>query len=1782
MASEQLDAAMSCWKEGELDRAAALFREIAATGDPEASHLLAGLLQEQGDLDGAEAAHRSVIQSGDPVFGQRSAMAMGMMLVQAKEWPAAHRVLTIASDGADFEVAALADTALVLVCTQLGDAQGAEEALERARRCDSPSVAELAARLELPEFHQDPASARDLYLAAEDEDDFRELLTCGDPDVVSRSAFRLYQRYAEEEDFESAREMCEHAIAVGHPDHLAMAHKLLGAVLVDLGEYAESAAAYRVAAEDPRPEIRLPSLIELAKVTAQLGDDDETKAIFHRVIASGQREYVVQAQACLAQMHTEAGETAEALAALRAVLEAGESEWASVCVTLLGLLLDQRPEAYDEVIELVRLAAGHDDPDAAFKARLLLDHDDRRQPLADPVEEQALQDVDAALDRVRAGDLAEARRLLRRAADSGAATQAIRAMVALAELELGEGDREQADELLAYVAEGDDVVQGFAATFLLHLLRISGADLHPVLRAVVEHQRLGREEGLARYHETANHPDPAVAAVGTAVFAQVMASFGYTLSETSRLLHDAAGSGEPLALSYAAALSKELLPDRDEAVALLRRARAEGHPVLAPWVGYLLGGLLEDDEPAEARSAYATALDSAHQGLRNEAAGSLAALYEEQGDLPAACRLHERRIARESGEEAARSAWLLGLTRVRLDDLAAARSAFEAATGGPTAMGRFARALLDRDFDGAAAALTDVPGDGNALLTSMLAMETAHAWQRRGETAAADAALSLVADAGHPGFRQEAACYLGALRNEAGDKEGAIDAWARAAEGENERLAAVALGHLGYVRQELGRLAEAADAYRRVLAAGEPDGDEPRRTDATVRLAEALVASGEVEEARALLSEAFGAEARLFLAGMLRDHGDLPAALSTLTDAGSRLPAAVWAALGGLGQGAQTGQGTRSGTVPGIGGRAEPGEHSAAGVALPGEPADLEREPGSAEAALIGRSGAVGVTPLDEPRQAGERLEGSMGGAEGEVAAAEATLLDVPGGAAARPEGVAWRVDGMSAAEARLLGELLVATGDVARAKAAFERAVAAGPESAGSTLVTAARLIGEAGDEEYARAAYERAAAQDDDRWAAAVARVRLGTGSAEERGWVLAADGDRAGAVAALAEVVGSAALAELVLALDRGDVTESRRLLATLTGDDRRDGLIQTLRTAGGLDDETAARRLLRLVIELGDPELAAEAYLSLGTSWADDGEPGRAELCFLPATEHPATAHAAWHNLAIVRERRGDLDGAVDALRAGMPRTAVALAEALDGRGDTAGVRQALADGAADGDLECLRLLVGHLVREQEHEAAAEAAERAVASGDPQTVVMGYWGWGDARQGVGDLAGAAEMYRKGIDSGYQPLVAGLRTNLAKVLHGMDDPAGAYEQAAAAAAAGDPEAAAIGHLMIGCWRHDEGDVLGAAEAFAAAVATGAEPATEALGNLRALACQEFERGAHDVAVRVLDLMGEPGAEVARELAVECADPAAVRVYFRRAGDGPFTELGVADRLAALGERAEARAILERLTEHDDPEVRFVAGGRLLELLDGEGDDDAFYDIARRQAADADSPVRGVFGSLLGMLQDNRGDTTESLRTLREAAAGGEPIALSTLAQTLVGAGQVDEGRETYLKVLDAGDAGLAARAMVALGQTYHDEDEERAREWYVRAVEAAEGHTGALAAMYLGALAKRNRDFPEALTWYQRVIDAGDSESGMAAAHLGELCYWLGDRDGALRYYELTLGLTEQADLVAEAACRLGEIRYERGDLAVARRLLRTAAGTGDPSFAPQAEILLAKLS
>jgi tetratricopeptide (TPR) repeat protein len=357
----------------------------------------------------------------------------------------------------------------------------------------------------------------------------------------------------------------------------------------------------------------------------------------------------------------------------------------------------------------------------------------------------------------------------------------------------------------------------------------TGGAPHPVLAALVDYQRLGREAGIARFQECAEHADPVVAALAKSMLAQTYVTLGAPRSAAAELLDEAAGCDDPLTLSHAAVLAWIIhADDAGGVIGLLRRAQAEGHPALAPWVAYALGmalqGRVHDDDPAdadaeEALAAYRAVSDSDHPGLGVEGEARMLQILEGRGDLAGAAAVHERIVARGDRLRAPRSAWLLGYTRVRLDDLDAARAAFALVTRDHpelAAAGLFARRLLDHDFDGAAATLAAMPAseredpaseredpasewqdghDHRVVMATELLFEAAHAWQRAGETAAADAALSLVI-AGvprktGPDRAQEAALFLGALRNDAGDHAGAAEAWARAAAGDDERRAAI-------------------------------------------------------------------------------------------------------------------------------------------------------------------------------------------------------------------------------------------------------------------------------------------------------------------------------------------------------------------------------------------------------------------------------------------------------------------------------------------------------------------------------------------------------------------------------------------------------------------------------------------------------------------------------------------------------------------------------------------------------------------------------------------------------------------------------------------------------------------------------------------------------------------------------------------------------------------------------------------------------------------------------
>lgn len=1701
--AERLQTATDRWRQGDLEGAAAILREMVVSGDativPEASHALGRLLQESGDLDGAQAAHRAVIAAGHPVFAQRSAICLGLMLTDDEQWALAHRPLLIASAGADTEIAAMADVVLMRVLRRLGDLTASAEALERARRSDAPAVAELTEDLEHARWPDDGGErerqAWEAYKAiahlldndegqADDEvilSGLNTMLSHGMPELCSRAAFRLYTIYAERAEFDECRRVMEHAIAVGDPVERGMAEKLLGAALFDLGEHLEAREAYRRAAEDHRPEVRLDALIQESKFTRELGGEEEARAILRRVIDAGHPRFALEARACLGQVYSEAGDVDDAIACWRVVIETG-SEFHQGAVHFLGMLLHGLP-ADDprrvEIVALLRQVTELDDPDVAFQAQMTLSRADMATRGPDERLEQAVDDCDAALERLREGDPARARTLLRGVIDAEIEGVSARASRALALLELGEGDPEQAEELLEYVAGSDAFADGFTAAVNRHLL-VSGKGTdgapHPVLASLVDYQRLGREAGIARFRNCAEHPDPAVAALAKSTLAQASVYLGGARSHGIELLNEAAATGDPLALSHAAATSWIIGPDDeiDEVIELLRRAHTDGDPALAPWVAYALGSALQGrsrESDAEALAAYEAVSGSGHQGLGLEAEAKMLEILEGREDLAGAAALHERAVARGDRLQAPRSAWLLGLTRVRLDDFDAARAAFALIPEDHPELaehGRFARRLLDRDFEGAAAALaaarehTDDLDDARLILATWLTMEAAHAWQRAGETAAADAALSLAVAGGHPDKVQEASLFLGALRNDADDHAGAAEAWARAADGDDEHLAKVGARDLGGVLHELGDLDGAAAAYRQALAATDSDDDEHAQLlDTVIRV---LVAAGRVAEARTLQIEKTGegSHVGLLIGRALEENGDLDAAAAHYRES-------------------------------------------------------IDDEDG------------------DEP-----------------AAAHSCVML------------------------ARLLagrGEVTQAVTMAERAIASFERLAETGTEHAEGNLAAAAYELGgyldEAGDAEGAREAYERAATSEDPHIRVS-AKERLGTASLLERALLRLYEGDRATALDLLAREYGSPVIAELHIALVDKRFEALRPLLVRTAGTEHAERAVNFVLTTAleGLHegpDEVVG--LYELVLEFGTPEQVVVVCDNFG--------------------------HAC--------DLAGDTDAAVDVLKRGA----------------------AVDDPSA---LSCLRRLIGLLVLQGDHAAAGDAARRAVDSGDPETVTIGVWTLGDLAKARGDLAEAAARYRTAIEGAAPETVPYIQVELGGVLRELGESGAAYRVMDSVLTCDDPGQVLLAGTYMGFWLAEDGRLANAAEAFGAAVAAGfrhpnpdqndQECHQRALNALASVADEADEAGDPAAAVRALHLAAAGGAyddaaRIAEDYAAAAAergDLDAARTYYTGAAvfppDGdPSLLMKLADLLADHGAAAEARALLEQLTASDHPHVRMAATMRLVPMLEEAGENDRAIEVAahalgqsatgQATGASADTELdpnaRALLSSLLGIMQSEQGDGEGALRTLRAAAESGEPAALFTLGQALVEAGQVGEAREVLTRVCET-EGEFGRRAMVDLGTTFRDEDPDRARELYLRAIQAPGGSdttATVLAKMYLGSLAKRNRDWPEALRWYQQVIDSGGrtgnaSQAPMAAAHLGELAYWLGDRGSAVHFYELTLATgAEDAELVGEAAYRLGEIRYGDGHTDLAGKHLRQAIGSGHEGFAEQARVLLGKL-
>ncbi|GAA3753862.1 hypothetical protein GCM10022225_43270 [Plantactinospora mayteni] len=175
-------------------------------------------------------------------------------------------------------------------------------------------------------------------------------------------------------------------------------------------------------------------------------------------------------------------------------------------------------------------------------------------------------------------------------------------------------------------------------------------------------------------------------------------------------------------------------------------------------------------------------------------------------------------------------------------------------------------------------------------------------------------------------------------------------------------------------------------------------------------------------------------------------------------------------------------------------------------------------------------------------------------------------------------------------------------------------------------------------------------------------------------------------------------------------------------------------------------------------------------------------------------------------------------------------------------------------------------------------------------------------------------------------------------------------------------------------------------------------------------------------------------------------------------------------------------------------------------------------------------------------------------------------------------------EQARAAYQQAIDLG-AKRVGQATLGLGWTAYNLGEDDVAEAHLqRAVGMLANEPGAeaTAAMLLGGIAKRRRDLPSALTWYQRGAKADSIQQPLAAAHLGELHYWLGDHEGTRTWYQRALKFAYDPAVIAEATFRLGELAAEDGDREAAAEFLRQAAATGHEGFAERAEELLSRLT
>ncbi|MDI2029758.1 tetratricopeptide repeat protein [Saccharopolyspora sp. TS4A08] len=895
------------------DAAAQALRTVLDEGDYEAAAqaglMLGAILTENDDLSAARDVYQRVIDSGHPEHAQAAALALGHLLLNTGELPTAQVLLRFATEGAEPDEAGRADVLLAQVLQQLGDTGGAREARTRALACGDPAVVEAAQQLTLPpersegtEFLQ-IAYQRALAMLEQGRDHdaeplLRKLLDSGHPHYGSLGAGKLYALHVDDTDV--TRRLAEQIIELGHPEHLAWGHVLLGGVLVALDDPAGAARAYERAAQDPRPSVRLHALIQLSLQLRRMDRIPQARQALQRVIDSRHPRLSLEALGVLAEIQRDSGDTDAAIETFGLVVDSGHPEKAPRAAYHVGVLRYERGEP-DAAVESFRVAARSEDTNVAHEAELALstmDFDGPVEPGVEdtarlavlPIEPSEPEPVDAAeLERraqqaAASGDIAAAREAYQGLVEHDP-DNAPRARISLGLAEAALGDPARARQLLRGVAaEGGTEARG--AAFIEALLdEPDSRGVLPVLLRVERDDESEVDSMLAG-------AEPSVRELAEA--ARVVRSGRSPADGLARL----AESPNALAATAArTALAEELLGrgEHERARGLLQRVVDAGHPALRPWTACRLGELLmEHGEPDGTIAAFETALATRHPAILGEVFGKLSLIYRTLERTEALTDLYQRTAASGHPEFGPRAAFLLGEQHVDHDRLDQAlelftRAAGSSSTAAPVAV--FAMRALRQELEPARSSFLLLADEDEPHFTAtQLCLTLAHRYLRRGVPDFADWALRLISESGHAELRQQGLLLLGALREENGDADGALRAWRQAADGADAEEAAVAKVSAAELLRRRGSPERAAELLAEVAAAGvgsseraaailaelrattpETPAQQPETPDqepeATVRQdedaderADRMLREGDVEAARAAIAEHRGSE----------------------------------------------------------------------------------------------------------------------------------------------------------------------------------------------------------------------------------------------------------------------------------------------------------------------------------------------------------------------------------------------------------------------------------------------------------------------------------------------------------------------------------------------------------------------------------------------------------------------------------------------------------------------------------------------------------------------------------------------------------------------------------------------------------------------------------------------------------------------------------------------------------------------------------------------------------